>query len=409
MFRKFLGESGIARRDFSIVCILLLSVFGWYYMTLTLIDTILDNPNITDVQTIVWTAYYASVIVSGIVGYVLSKKIVRPKLLYLWTILGIVSSLFPVLFSNFTAPQLLITSIFLGVSFGLGMPSCLAYFADYTIIENRGRVGGIILLIINLSVPILTTTFTIFGLTLISIILVIWRGMGLIIFFVKPKKELPEKTKSDSFTSIFHNRTFLLYFGVWFMFCLVDRFETPFQINFLGDANYLIVMLGSLLASFFAFFGGVLSDWVGRKRVVLYGFATLGISYAIITIVTTGLFSRYFFLTIGSISTGMLWVVFLLIIWGDLAQSGTKEKYYLIGEIPLFLASILQQFLVPYVASIPATNAFSLAAIFLFLAVFPLLYASETLPEKKIELRRLRSFAEDAKKAREKYERKRKG
>ena len=32
--------------------------------------------------------------------------------------------------------------------------------------------------------------------------------------------------------------------------------------------------------------------------------------------------------------------------------------------------------------------------------------APETLPEKKIELRRLRKFAEDAKKAKEKYERK---
>jgi hypothetical protein len=46
------------------------------------------------------------------------------------------------------------------------------------------------------------------------------------------------------------------------------------------------------------------------------------------------------------------------------------------------------------------------AAFFLFIAVFPLLYASETLPEKKIELRRLRSFAEEAQKARDKYERK---
>jgi len=50
--------------------------------------------------------------------------------------------------------------------------------------------------------------------------------------------------------------------------------------------------------------------------------------------------------------------------------------------------------------------AFSVAAFFLFLAVLPLISAPETLPEKKVELRRLRSFAEEAQKAKEKYERK---
>ncbi|PVX24936.1 MAG: hypothetical protein CW716_09090, partial [Candidatus Bathyarchaeum sp.] len=51
-------------------------------------------------------------------------------------------------------------------------------------------------------------------------------------------------------------------------------------------------------------------------------------------------------------------------------------------------------------------TAFSLAAFFLFVAVMPLVFAPETLPEKKMELRRLRSFAEEAQKAKENYERK---
>ena len=44
------------------------------------------------------------------------------------------------------------------------------------------------------------------------------------------------------------------------------------------------------------------------------------------------------------------------------------------------------------------TRAFSLAAFFLFVAVLPLWIAPETLPEKKMELRRLRNFADEAKK-----------
>ena len=404
MLRKFIEEPGIARKDFFIVCILLLSVFGWYYMTLTIINSILGNLDVTHTQNfVVWAVYYVTVIGSGIVGSLLSNRIGRLKFLYLWILLGIVTSSLPALFNNFTVMHVFIVSIVLGVSLGLGMPSCLAYFADCTIVENRGRIGGIALLIINLSAPLLAIPFTMFDLTVNSIIFAMWRGTGLIIFFLKPEENLSSKIKNTSFTSIFQDKSFLLYFVAWFMFCLVDRFETPIQRKFLGDSYNLILMLGPLLASLFAFVGGLLSDWVGRKRVVLYGFATLGISYAIITIVPTEVVSWYFFLTIGSISTGMLWVAFLLILWGDLSQSSTREKYYLIGETPLFIASIMQQFSAPYIASIPETRTFSLAAFFLFIAVLPLLYAPETLPKRKIELRQLRMYTEAARKIKEKH------
>ena len=48
--------------------------------------------------------------------------------------------------------------------------------------------------------------------------------------------------------------------------------------------------------------------------------------------------------------------------------------------------------------NIELTAAFSLASFFLFVAVMPLVFAPETLPEKKMELRRLRKFVDDAKK-----------
>jgi len=101
----------------------------------------------------------------------------------------------------------------------------------------------------------------------------------------------------------------------------------------------------------------------------------------------------------------------LLIVWGDLSQHSSREKYYAIGVMPFFLSTIIQEYLisVPDLMNILPISAFSMAAFFLFMAVLPLLYAPETLPQKKMELRRLREFAEDAKKAREKYENKMKG
>jgi F0F1-type ATP synthase membrane subunit b/b' len=51
----------------------------------------------------------------------------------------------------------------------------------------------------------------------------------------------------------------------------------------------------------------------------------------------------------------------------------------------------------------PLGTTFSLAAFFLFLAVVPLMYAPETLPEKKVRERELRDYLEKAKKTKEKY------
>ena len=100
---------------------------------------------------------------------------------------------------------------------------------------------------------------------------------------------------------------------------------------------------------------------------------------------------------------------FILILWGDLSQHGSKVKYYTLGAIPFYLSGIIPHVIPETVINDIAGNpasAFSLASFFLFAAVMPLVFAPETLPEKKIELRRLKKFADEATKIREKYENK---
>jgi MFS family permease len=410
MLRKFLEESGIARKDFFIVCILLLNVFGWYYMTLTMINSILSGLNVTHAQNfIVWAAYYVTTIGSAIVGSILSNRIDRLNFLYLWIIAGMVTSSLPALFNSFTVTHVLILSIFLGSSFGLGMPSCLTYFAECTIVENRGRISGITLLITNLSAPLLVIPFKMFDLTVNSIILAMWRGTGLIIFFLKPEENLASKIKKNvSFTSILRDKPFLLYFVAWFMFCLVDNFEKSLIDHFLSNSmpGLLNVMgvVEPIIGSLFVLVAGLLCDWNGRKRIVLYGFVALGLAYAIIGLAPSLVISWYFYFLIDGVAWGMFFVIFILILWGDLSQPGTREKYYAVGSIPFFLSSAIPLLLAPSsIELISPYTAFSLASFFLFIAILPLMYAPETLPEKKIELRRLRKYVEKAKKVREKY------
>jgi len=406
--KTFSEQTNIVRKDVLIVFIILLNAFAWNFMTPIMIDSVLSSLNITNAQNlIIWIAYYAAIIGSSIIGAVLSKMISRLTFLYLWIILGVFASLLLIPLSNFTVTYILVVSILLGVSFGLGMPSCLAYFADCTFVENRGRMGGIILLITNLVAALFAIPFLMFNLMANSIIFVAWRGAGLIIFFLKPKEKFVSETRRNvSFASIFKDKSFIFYFIAWLMFCLVDRSGKPI-IDYASGAFYsLILIIGPIIGSFSALFGGLLSDWVGRKRIVLYGFILLGIAYAVIGIVPTASFSWYFYLVVGSVGTGMLWVIFILVLWGDLSQSGNREKYYVIGGIPYFLTGVIRLLVTPYVMLIPETSAFSLASFFLFLAVLPLLYAPETLPEKKIRLRRLRGYMEAAKKVKEKYTKK---
>lgn len=111
-------------------------------------------------------------------------------------------------------------------------------------------------------------------------------------------------------------------------------------------------------------------------------------------------------------AAGILWIIFILILWGDLSEPGAREKCYALGNIPFLAGSIipimLLQFLTTIHISLPTvqmTTAFSIASFFLFLAVPALMYSPETLSEKKIELQRLRNYTEQARKIKEKLAR----
>ncbi len=417
MLRRFLGEHGIGKRGFLVITILFVSVFGWYYTTEPMINRILNDINITHTQNLaIWATFYVSIIGGSILGTFLSNKVNMLKFLYTWTVLTVVISFLPALLTNVTLLQVWSVSLLLGASFGLGLPSCLAYFAECTVVENRGRIGSITFLIATISVPFLEILFSLkIDLTTISVIFALLRGIGLIVFFLKPKKQSSSQmTTSVSFVSILRDKSFLLYFVAWSMFPLVNQFEIALLEQFLIDwmPNLLKIMavVEPLVAGLSLLIAGLLCDWIGRKKILLSGFVALGIAYAIIGLDPHSVFSWYLYILVDGVAWGIFLLIFVLILWGDLSQPGTREKYYALGGVPFFLSYIIPEFLTEsFIDQISLFAAFSLASFFLFVAVMPLVFAPETLPQKKMELRRLRKFAEDAKTAKEKYERKRKG
>jgi MFS family permease len=395
-----LASIGTSRRDFFIVFTLLFNAFTWFYMIMIMGGGILDSA--ATMQLI----FYIATIGSGIAGSMFSERIRRLDILYVWMGLGTISSFLLTSFWIMAIPYVSVVYVLLGISFGIGMPSSLAFLADYTRVENRGRISSLIFFAVNLGALPLAILFTEFNLITNSIILTVWRGLGLLVFILlKPQeKKTVETDLKVSFSSILNNRSMILYLLPWIMFSLIDSLEKALLGDFVGP-NFLhtILTVEPVIASLFILIGGFLADRIGRKRVVTSGFVLLGIAYASVGLAPTMQLAWYFYIAMDGIATGALWIIFLLIIWGDLSESGVREKYYAIGCVPYLARNIISVMLVPFFAKVQASAAFSLASFFLFLAVLPLMYAPETLSQKKIELRQLKGYIEQAKKAREKH------
>lgn len=403
--RNFFSSLGISSKEFLIVFLLLFNSFIWFFMNLFILSTGLKNANVSNL--FAWTIYLIAIIGSSLVGALVSSRQNRLTLIYAWLLLGVITSfLLSAVAMNISPEYSLIIIFFSGVAFGLGMPSALAYFAEYTVFENRGHVGGIIFLVTNLSIPFVAL-FSGTDLVIDSFIAAVWRIIGLVLFLlIKPMDEIEKPQKIVSFKSILSNRAFLLFLIPWLMFCLIDRFEYQIFLARPSGLSTLSLLVEPIIGTIFALVGGFFADWIGRKKIVVFGFIALGLAYAVLGIAPGASSSEYFFIFIDGIAWGIFLVCFTLILWGDLSTlTEGREKYYAIGSIPFFIAYLMQYLIKPYIDSIQVGAfevSFSFASLFLFIAVLPLIYAPETLPEKKIQERQIKKYVEEAKKVLEK-------
>ena len=81
-----------------------------------------------------------------------------------------------------------------------------------------------------------------------------------------------------------------------------------------------------------------------------------------------------------------------------MAEGASREKYYVLGCMPFLFSNLISILVKPFAEIIPIASSFSLASLFLFLAVLPLLYAPETLSEKIMKARELKNYIAKAQK-----------
>ncbi len=385
--------------------LLVTNILAWYsYATAVVRQAIEKNILTTTEISLSYTTSFLGAILSLLAGAALASKIRNRRLLLsLWIVMGAFFSVFPAI-TQITAFHSILAAAFLSsVTFGIGLPTCLALFAENTSPDRRGRMSAAVLLITFLAtigLRLALTENTIMN----SAVLLLWRLMSLMaIPFVKPR--LVDASHSNSFVSILTSRSFYLYLVPWGVFSLVNYFAWSISMSVLGnELSQVATMVESILVGIFAVVAGFASDIFGRKRVLMIGFVSFGLGYALLGVAPSSVLSWYFYTVVDGIALGAFYVVFMFTIWGDLADERPCEKYYAIGILPYSLSSFLHLTVGSAVAEAISPYAiFSFAAFFLFLAVVPLMYAPETLPEKTLKDRDLKIYVRKAMQKREKY------
>ena len=408
-------KNKIVWREFAPALVIVANSLIWYTLTYSQFQGLITNSyeNQTNTQTLLFGVYYASIAISAVLGSLIFPR-ARKKGLILWIVLGTLMSIVLSIFPTGNLLVNLLISIVLGVSIGIGLPSALSYFADAAHIGKRGVQGGITWSIVGLGILSIGVLLSMFGPSLDSYLLAVWRIFGLIFFLALSwgKQEVVAKKRLEKYRKILARRDIILYLIPWVMFSLINFAELPLVNKSLEAWPDIVGVQFPVFAGFvsfaltgvFAVIGGIFADRLGRKRIVITGFIVLGIEYAVLSLFSTESFSWYIYVCFDGAAWGLFAAVFFMTLWGDLSEGFEREKYYVLGGLPFLLAGFVSILIEPLFKNIElstVSSAFPIATFFLFVAVLPLIYAPETLPEKTMKDRDLNSYIEKAKKVAE--------
>ncbi len=383
----FAVKLGSESKDVLVGTFLVANAFVWYLSAFSFLQEDFAGNSLlyvisVNILCLILTAFFVTLLMNRF----------KQRLVFLryWILAGLLFSVSYAFLDLTNLSSSMIASGLLGFYFGLGMPICMGYFAASSKPENRAKSAAVIILMIGLGFPILTAIGTSQGF-FIAVALTVWRLLALVSIYVfNPLEKTAEAKHSVSYRSVIGNKTFLLYLIPWFMFVLINELAMQINSDYFNklsqafSSNYLIIE--NVLSGISAVVCGFLADKKGRKKIALFGFALLGIGYAALGLFNTGnsaFVAAWFYVCADGIAWGAFSMLFLVTIWGDIAQEKNSEKYYFIGVLPYLISNLTGLTLESFISNnIVEGTVFSFASFFLFIAILPLAYAPETLSER---------------------------
>jgi MFS family permease len=408
----FANAVGVSLKVAIVNIVLVANALIWYFYAFGFLRSTIAAANFLNSEIAILGVNFLGIAAAALFGSVLIYKFGRRiKFIVYWILSGVFLSLLPLAVDITVLPLLMVFSTLVGAYFGLGLPICLGYLAASTEPGNRARLGGVTFLCVFLGFFLLSN-MSIEGIAFNAIALALFKLCSLVaLFFLNPEEQYVYKRDQQSFVSIFRHRSFILYFVPWLMFAVVNYTAVPI-VNNIGDNIGRVFndefvqfspVIENITAAIFAVVFGFLADFVGRKRLILTGFSLLGVGYAFLGLLQNNIYAWWFYIFSDGVAWGAFYTIFIMTLWGDLSGEKSSEKYYAVGSLPFLFSNFMRLTVDSYIGEVGVAAVFSFASFFLFLAVLPLMYAPETLPEKNIRDRELKIYVEKAQKIREKY------
>ena len=394
----FLSTSKVDKSDFAAVLLLNLGTLSWFFLFIFFNEDIFVTLN---GNTRVWAAFVGNSLVYGFAIFwaiaisLIGSRINRRKLLFTSIILGIFSTGLLAFAEGpiFTA----IVSSLIGMSLGLGLPSSMALVADNTVVENRGRASGIIILGTFIITFASMAIYPILNLDLLGLIpiLIALRSTSLFAMavskFGRPLTAGEQKIRLP--TTAY--REFIFYLIPWVLFTFASSLANSLiAAEDIASEVYLGELLRYVFIAVFGLAAGLIADRFGRKLPIIFGLATLGIGYLLLGFNISEM-SANIYLALSGITWGLFFVVFLAVP-GDLSTPILREKFYALGYI-LPLTSLFALSAMPFenIGDIlPPEVIAQIVGICLFLAMYPVFRAKETLTESKRQERKMKEYLE---------------
>jgi len=404
---KTIGFStSVTSKKFLTLTFLISGTLSWIFITYFALEDVFRSITGNVTWAYAGKALFMSIgAIFALIGASLTQKINRRKILWIWITIGVLSTaLLAVVQGTILG---LLVSLLLGVSLGLGFPSCMSFLAESTLIEERARVAGAIILetFIIVSVSVLAYSILkvgVLGLILLSVGIRATSYIALSLDSCDKQTTLKEKTVS--WRKVLERKDFALYLIPWLMFNICSGLIYLVW-NGLSDDYSSILNIGStlhyLVAGIFGFIAGLAADRSGhgRKQLIIVGMIILGVSFALL-----GVFPSTISVLVYLISSGIAWG-FLIVVFtavpGDLALPESKEKFYALGAVIPFaiyfaIIGVIDFLYLSVQAS--ASVLSSTLSIILFLSVIPILKAEETLPESAIRHQKMKKHIEELEK-----------
>ena len=394
----FLTGVQLNRRRFIVVAMSCFTFFTWYYIFSNIVLKF-----IVDESTKTFSIYNASfnflISFAMILGSALIRRTDKRSIIYAWFVLSSIGTIVIILAPTGTFK--LATYLILGIVFGIGLLAFFSLFWDLTVREERGRVAGLIGFIslpTLLPVVVFLENFDFFRTVMSCIIL----SLGtLTIKALDPERISVLKTKECPKRYGPDKRTILLYSIPWLTFSLINATLAKAVyyhiLQHFSPSLFLFAILQYIGAGLGAIIGGAIADLFGRRPSLALGLTLYGISSAISGLAMTR--EMFFPAFVGTgLTWGILFTLYSLVIWGDLATEETCDRRYSVGLAIFSSTAGLGALSAPGLFQIPLVAASMASCMLIFLSNIPLILATELLPSDFREEFRLKIYVSLVKK-----------